>query len=410
MDSANILSILATLGKTQDTQGILPVTFTPLPVQDAATAIGQSNPPAPVTNVLQAAMTPPPAAVPAPQPAAKTPPVPVDHPRKRQSVIDVIGRLADVVARVGGAEALYQPTLDAREDRARSIDLEDLKKRLTVAEVGEAELNPILAARKRLGTALGALANNPDAASLWPSVAEQAGITDPQQVAGIGAILQAHPTSAGIFAKALGADVDNLGKNVYFGTDTNGKTVAYQVGPDGTPHILDFSAAGVTPSDPIKVVDTGGSSVVIGSGGQTKKILPKTVSPDQRDRSQTAITIAGMPARSKGDGKTAPGGDDGNVPQLLDNIQRGFNDLHNMKALPGEGTALDQIEGGISRSSFGQKVGEQFGTPSAQKRLEIMKNVSALQQAMLKSLPASATRTTVRARNARPRFAGSCRK
>jgi hypothetical protein len=31
--------------------------------------------------------------------------------------------------------------------------------------------------------------------------------------------------------------------------------------------------------------------------------------------------------------------------------------------------------------------------PAAQKRLEIMKNVSALQQAMLKSLPASATRT-----------------
>jgi hypothetical protein len=160
---------------------------------------------------------------------------------------------------VGGAEALYQPTLDARQDRMNQVDLDALKRRLTVAQVGEAELSPQLAARKRIGTALGALANNPNAAALWPSIAEQAGV-DPQHTAAIGTILQNNPNAAGIFAKALGADIDNLGKNVFFGTDASGKTVAYQVGPDGNPHILDFSAAGVTPNDPIKVVDTGGSN------------------------------------------------------------------------------------------------------------------------------------------------------
>jgi hypothetical protein len=154
-----------------------------------------------------------------------------------------------------------------------------------------------------------------------------------------------NPNAAGIFAKALGADIDNLGKNVFFGTDASGKTVAYQVGPDGNPHILDFSAAGVTPNDPIKVVDTGGSQVIVGSSGAPRRILPKTARPDtiinantSRDNNirtnQTNLTIAGMPARPKGDGK-APGGDDGNVPNLLDNIEQGFNDLHRMNALAG---------------------------------------------------------------------------
>lgn len=74
---------------------------------------------------------------------------------------------------------------------------------------------------------------------------------------------------------------------------------------------------------------------------------------------------------------------------LLDNVQKGFDDLHKMGALPGEGTALDAL----GRTGVGQFVGEQLGNSAAQKRLEINKNISNLQQQMLKSLPASATRT-----------------
>lgn len=391
-DSANILSILATLGQDGSIQ----------------------QPPA--ANVLQAmapAAAPDPAPMPVQAPAPVAAPAPAahsdEHPRKRLSVIDTIGRIADVFARVGGAQALYQPVIEANQDRvlklgdhARTVDADNLALATGRFDLSNKQGTDV---RKRIGTALSALAGQENAAALWPDVAAQAGITDPQQIAQVGAILEKSPGSAAIFAKALGAGPDKLGKNVYFGTDASGKTVAYQVGDDGNPHPLDFSTSGITPSEPSKVVDTGNGQAVVGQSGTVKKILPKFARPDtilttrtQKEiasgHDQTQITIAGMPARAKsGSGANSKAGD-ANVPTLLNNIESGFNDLHGMKALPGDGgNAVGQLTGALGRTSIGQSIGEQAGAPAAQKRLEIMKNVSALQQAMLKSLPASATRT-----------------
>lgn len=389
----NILSILASLAG-------------PAP---AALASGTT----PGANVLQSISTPPiaPPAAPsapvaaAPAPAAAKPTD--DHPKKRFSVIDTIGRLADVFATVGGAQALYQPTLDNREDRtlklgdhAREVDMDALRKTLAEQQVDEGKLSPVLAARKRLGTALGALANNPNAAALWPSVAEQAGITDPQQVAAIGEKLQQNPGSAGIFAKALGADIDNLGKNVYFGTDGAGKTVAYQVGPDGNPHILDFSAAGVTPSDPIKIVDTGGGQVIVGSGGGVRRILPKTVRPDtvlttntQRDiaagNNRTQLTIAGMPARSKTGVGTAAGDNSAFITTArgnLDELRGIYGDLKKMGAMvsPSQSTGAN-IEARVRASGLGQSVEGTIGTKAQTQRDRVMSIRPQLMQSIAKA-------------------------
>jgi hypothetical protein len=255
----------------------------------------------------------------------------------------------------------------------------------------------VLAARKRLGTALGALANNPDAAALWPSVAEQAGI-DPQHTQAIGAILQNSPNAAGIFAKALGADIDNLGKNVFFGTDATGKTVAYQVGPDGNPHILDFGAAGVTPSDPIKVVNTGGSNVVIGSGGGVKRILPNTARPDTLINArtsegnnirtnQTNLTIAGMPARGKGGAAT---GDNSAFIQTaqgnLDELRTIYNDLHNMGAMVSDKqSAGSNISARLRASGLGQTLEGAVGTKAQTQRARVASIRPQLMQAIAKA-------------------------
>jgi hypothetical protein len=182
---------------------------------------------------------------------------------------------------------------------------------------------------------------------LWPSIAEQAGI-DPQQTAAIGQILKANPAAAGILAKSLGADTDNLGKNVLFGTTADGKTVAYQVGPDGHPHILDF---GNTRDHPERT-DQGrryrqqpshrrseraaeeNPAEIRGSrpGGDHRNERAR----EANNTNTTAITIAGMPARSKdGTAASAKGGDDGNVPTLLTNIEQGFNDLHRDEGFAG---------------------------------------------------------------------------
>jgi hypothetical protein len=107
--------------------------------------------------------------------------------RPRRSLLDTLGQISDVLARVGGAEPLYQPTLDAREDRQRAIDLEELRRQqleqqmqLGGQQIRAGEEGFADTARNRLATALGALAGDPDAARKWPQIAAQAGIDENQ--------------------------------------------------------------------------------------------------------------------------------------------------------------------------------------------------------------------------------------
>lgn len=385
MDSNNILSILAALGQSPapslsgQMPPDVPVTYQPPPPIPEPTA-------PPMTNVLQAA-APAPVAQPIPQPAAPPAPAaaPVEPPRKRRSVIETIGRLADVFAKVGGAEALYEPTLNAREDRTRGIDFDQLKIALARQQVAGGQQEVEATERKRLGTALGAMIGQENPAGLWPSVAEQAGI-DPQKAAALGQILQSNPHAAEIFARSLGADVDNLGKNVYFGTDPTGKTVAYQVGPDGRPHILDFGGS-LTPSDPIKIVNTGGSNVVVGSGGTVKRVLPNTVSPNTAANNRTAITIAGMPARAPG-GKGA--GDNSAMVETargnLNELREIYGTLHKMGAMVSPAQAADKnVVARIRASGIGQVLEGAVGTQAQTQRDRIASIRPGLMQSLAKA-------------------------
>jgi hypothetical protein len=381
---------------------------------------GSSAPAMPPPNVSPAAQQAPnvfqalggaPAAAPAPLPDVPTPTRPA---RSRSSLLDTIGRVSDVLARVGGAEALYQPTLDARQDRAltlgdhdRQVDMDKLKRELSEQSItaGRGTIADAQSARiKQSMKYLQAIRDanpNADVARLWPFLAQRAGLPA-DQVAAVGEAISQDPSIIDGIANT--EDKEKYGGSVVYGLDANGKLVAYQPGL-GTNSSRNVLPDGVTPIDPTKVVNLGGATALIGSRtGTPQRILPNTEAPGRAadrtqrgqiaaDRNATAITIAGMPARAK-DGKTGGGGDASNVLVLLDNIQNGFNDLHGMKALPGDnGGAVGNVLGALGRTHVGQAIGEQAGSPSAQKRLEIMKNVSALQQAMLKSLPASATRT-----------------
>jgi hypothetical protein len=368
--------------------------------------VGQAQQAPEQSNVLQAAQ-PAPMPVQAPPPPA---PVAVAEPHKRRSLLDTIGRISDVLAKVGGADALYQPTLDAREDRtlalgdhSRKVDSETIKLATDKFELGDKH-------NTRLGQVARGLkaiqAGGGDINQAWPVLAQRMDL-DPATVDSVGKAIATDPTALdGLIAATTDPKLQQskYSGSVVYAKGPDGKIVAFQpsLNDDGGRSILPDGYSAIEPS---KVVDLGGSAAVVGNSGQSKVILPKTVRPDtlvtastsranNRDNNQTALTIAGMPARAtQAPGKGGAAGDAANVSALLDNIQSGFADLHGMKALPGEGSGVGQIEGIIGRSALGQKFGEQLGTPPAQKRLEIMKNVSALQQAMLKSLPASATRT-----------------
>jgi hypothetical protein len=156
MDSDNILSILNSLG---------------------AVPPGADAPDTQLPNVLQQ-MAPPPPAVGAPPPPPPTPSADIYRaavaaspptPKPRRSLVDVLGHIADGIAQAGGATPMYQRTLDAEQarafatgDHARQVDLDLLKTQLERQQVAAGALEPDIAARKRLGVALGALDGQAD--------------------------------------------------------------------------------------------------------------------------------------------------------------------------------------------------------------------------------------------------------
>lgn len=403
MDSDNILSILAALGQNPtpfadpgapppappgyaEQNGITPLSYQPLP--DAGGT--------PVENVLQGIAAPTYAAQPDPQqsaslaianmepPAQAAPQQAVEPPRKRRSVIETIGRLADVFAKVGGAEALYEPTLNARTDRLREIDMDALKKQLAEQQVRAGGMEVEATERKRLGTALGALANRPNAAELWPSIAEQAGI-DPTKTAAIGQILAANPDAAGIFARSLGADIDNLGKNVYFGTGPDGKTVAYQVGDDGQPRILDFGGK-LAPSDPTKIVNLGGTTAVLGANGRPKLVLPNTEAPGRAADRAARIQIAGMKPGTQGKTPESNAAMVETAQGNLNELRSIYGDLNKMGAMVSPAQAADKnVVARIRASGIGQVLEGAVGTQAQTKRDRIASIRPQLMQSLAKA-------------------------
>jgi len=311
-------------------------------------------------------------------------------PRKRSSMLDTIGKIADVLAIADDSTPMYTTMQQAQEDRTNQVDMDAMRRQLLQQQIDAGNMAPQDAMRVKLGQALGALDGVEGAAELWPQIAEQAGI-DPQKAAAIGQMLQRNPGSAAILARSLGA-ADNLGKNVFFGTDPQGKTVAYQVGPDGRPHVLDFNGE-LTPSDPTKTVDLGGTTAIIGSGGNVKRILPKTEAPGRgADRaSRERIAASGIAARERiaatksGSSAVTPGMI-GTVQGSLQELRGIYDQLNKMGAMvsPSRSTGSN-IAARARASGVGQAVEGAVGTEAQTLRDRINSIRPGLMQSIAKA-------------------------
>jgi hypothetical protein len=353
-----------------------PVAVAPPPQDPTAT---------PPTNALQALAAPPPQAMPAPTPLpAPTPPT--RPARSRSSLLDHVGRIADVFAQVGGAAPLYQPTLDARQDREitlgdhdRKVDLEKLNQALertkvvsadgTVADERAARLKAIA------GRVQAVVAKNPkaDVGQVWSILAAQGGIPA-DEAAALGQRVVADPS----ILDGLAADgKEKYSGSIIYARNKDGKLGAFQpslVGDDPRSALPE----GWEALDPAMVVNTGGVTHVIGKNTGTE-IHPytNTAKPDTiittgtqraiaagrnqtaRDiaagKDATAVTIAGMPARAKA-GAGDKGADGSNVLTLLNNIESGFGDLHRMTALPGDNSgAVGNVLSALGRTHMGRR-------------------------------------------------------
>lgn len=145
----------------------------------------------------------PQAAIPAsalPQSAMQT-----EAPRSRRSILDIIGGIGDVFAKVGGADAQYQPQVDARTERARQVDTDAMRKQQFEMQQRQGEqslekggLDIADEHRQVLGQATRGLAavyergGAPALEKAWPMLAQQLQIP-PQQAALFGEALKSDP-------------------------------------------------------------------------------------------------------------------------------------------------------------------------------------------------------------------------
>ena len=260
----------------------------------------------PVNVMQQAGITPDmaqPAPVPqAPQPAAQAP-------RPRRSLLETIGRISDVLATTGGAQPLYEPTINAREDRARQIQADQQKLAMGNFELGDK-------GNARTGMAVRGLQAimrqnpNADPNTVWPLIAQQAGV-DPENVSRLSQIFAQHPEAIDGLAEAINGHEGKYAKQVNIGVNPEtGETIAYQVDDAGKYHQVELPV-GFQPVDPLQAVNTGGETKLVGRNSfKVKRVLPNTERPGaaadrnlRRDiagqNSRDRLTIAGMPARAQ---------------------------------------------------------------------------------------------------------------
>lgn len=316
--------------------------------------------------------------------------------RERRSFLDTIGRLADVLATVGGAEALYQPTLDARDDRARMIDIEAMKRRQLEQQIGEGDEGAADRQRARAGVAMKGLqaiqARGGDINAAWPILAKQAGL-GPEDTAFLADAFAKDPNSVSAIAAMFGGEKE-FGLQPFYAQGPDGTLQAYQIGKDGSIQPIKLPE-GAQPIDPLKFVDTGNQQVGVGSRtGRPIRILPKGVDPNTGARIASGERIAGANiasreriASSKGGtgGAAAEGGAEtalGNIAEL-----RGiYGTLNKMGAMvtPGQSTGAN-LFARARASGAGQFVEGAMGTEAQTQRDRINSIRPGLMQSVAKA-------------------------
>jgi hypothetical protein len=285
------------------------------------------------------------------------------QPRERRTVLDTVGRVADVLAKVGGAEALYQPSLDAREDRSlaledrqRGIDLEALKtalvrQQIQQGEMGLAEGQNQLAdySTGKIGLAVRGLqaiqARGGDPTKAWPLLTQQLGI-DPERAAVIGNAIAQDPNALfGLNAALNGAQGGNeYGLQPFYAQDASGNVKAYQLGKDGSIREVQLPG-GFQPSGTVATVDSGGANVVIDKRtGQPIRVIPKSGGPVAGEvpivDAQGNVTGYRAAPGSKLDYERSQTGGPGS---MLNPTQRGAV-KQTQEAIPGIRATLDRVD------------------------------------------------------------------
>lgn len=340
---------------------------------------------------------------PAPVPQASQSAAPAEALRPRRSLLDTVGRISDVLARVGGADALYQPSLDAREDRSnmledrtRGIDLDALRRTLVEQQIAAGGDEATGRGNAMLGAAARGLqaikARGGDIATAWPILARQAGIPE-DRAAALSQIFTDNPQAVDAIAAMTGQEKE-FGLQPFYAQGSDGVLRAYQLGKDGSVQPVKLGE-GETPIDPLKFVDVGGSQVGVGTrSGGVRRILPKTEKPgyrggqpiNERPGFRGGRPIA--PAPAKDGGKTAQDQATGVEAAMgnLAEIKQIYSDLNKLGAMvsPKQSTGSNLLARGRA-SGVGQVLEGAVGTQAQTLRDRVASIRPALMQTIAKA-------------------------
>lgn len=232
-------------------------------------------------NVLQALN--PPAAAPAPE-IQQAPVEAKPARRERPALLDFVGRLADGFATVGGAAPLYEPTLNAREDRMRQMDLGDLQRISAEQQVDQGDDEAQTRGNVLLGTAVRGLQAivraNPetDISAAWPILARQAGLDD-ERAQALGQLFAENPQAIAGMA-ALTGQQSQYGLQPVYSRDAQGNLRAYQLGQNGDSRPVQFGE-GEVPVEPLVRVDAGDRTEMVGGrSGQLRRTIQRGERPE----------------------------------------------------------------------------------------------------------------------------------
>lgn len=335
----NILQLLGIDGAVSDPSAFgapppAPVATGDPSVTDGIPGFGDFSGAAPQPgNVMQtipggtadATSQPPPAPMPAPAPAQPAAaPAGTQPARSRSSVLDKLGRLADVIATVGGANPLYQPTLDARQNRVlalgdhdRSVTgdlLDQDAKRADIAQthgaIAETQNGLRDAAIKHL-QAMVAANPNTDVSKVWPMLAAQANLPA-DETAQLGQIFAADPKSIEALSD-VGGDKSKYGGMPVYVRDPQGNLHIRQLSLTGD-DARDPLPEGWTPADPTKAVNFGGTTGFVGAHSDTPShFVTNTEKPgqaaDRAERARESDNHNAIEAAKPGKAGKTPAGD-----------------------------------------------------------------------------------------------------
>lgn len=318
--------------------------------------------------------------------------------RPRRSLLEILGQVGDVVAQVGGADPLYQKSLDA--DRMREQQIQD--RNFAVAKRDEDLLNSRRTTLARGIEAISRQYGEDAAIAALPQLASSVGLTPEQQRAMEEQFAQGGDGSLNSFIEMFGYDaMPKYSLNPTITQDAEGNIGISQINDRGQARATDLGE-GVSPTGTLINVNTGGTNVLANRyTGQPNSTFQRQEEPgraaDRRSRERIA-TMASADRRYATDRRAATSGAKaGNsndatrrVEVGMGRISAALDSLERMGAVTSErNSTLSNLGNYAAATGIGQAIGQARATP-AQTQRDLITQAS---QALLRDVATAAGMT-----------------